>query len=70
MYYAPTVFLSLGFPSDAAAVLGSVGLGVVKVRGILYRNRVQVEHDFLQNTHNWRLYITHECTLSGIFYEF
>ena len=34
LYYAPTIFEELGFQSDSAATLATVGLGVVKVREI------------------------------------
>ncbi|XP_013380389.1 solute carrier family 2, facilitated glucose transporter member 10 isoform X2 [Lingula anatina] len=31
LYYAPTIFLSIGFESDTSATLATVGLGVIKV---------------------------------------
>ena len=32
LYYAPTIFQSIGYTDNTAALLASVGLGVIKVR--------------------------------------
>ena len=32
LYYAATIFVSIGFGSDAAAMVATVGLGVAKVK--------------------------------------
>ena len=31
LYYAPTIFEEIGFKSDSAATLATVGLGLIKV---------------------------------------
>ena len=36
LYYAPTIFEEIGFQSDSAATLATVGLGVIKVKVIVY----------------------------------